>query len=124
VKPGGEMQRVAIARAMVNRPEVLLADEPTGNLDTKRSVEIVPVLKDLNQNVGRTIVMVTHNQELARQASRMFEMQDGRISLRQKRRRLQKKQECTRSGCLSTSPGHRPLCTNIDPFLWSLCPLR
>jgi putative ABC transport system ATP-binding protein len=76
---GGEMQRVAIARAMVNRPEVLLADEPTGNLDTKRSVEIVEVLKELNRCEGLTIVMVTHNQELARQASRMLEMRDGRI---------------------------------------------
>lgn len=76
---GGEMQRVAIARAMVNRPDVLLADEPTGNLDTKRSVEIVQVLKDLNRGAGLTIVMVTHNQELARQAGRMIEMRDGRI---------------------------------------------
>jgi putative ABC transport system ATP-binding protein len=76
---GGEMQRVAIARAMVNRPEVLLADEPTGNLDTKRSVEIVEVLKELNRCAGLTIVMVTHNQELARQAGRMLEMRDGRI---------------------------------------------
>jgi putative ABC transport system ATP-binding protein len=77
---GGEMQRVAIARAMVNRPEVLLADEPTGNLDTKRSVEIVQVLKDLNRDTGLTIVMVTHNPELARQAGRMLEMRDGRIN--------------------------------------------
>ncbi len=77
---GGEMQRVAIARAMVNRPEVLLADEPTGNLDTKRSIEIVQVLKGLNQSVGLTIVMVTHNPDLACQASRMIEMRDGRIT--------------------------------------------
>ncbi len=77
---GGEMQRVAIARAMVNRPEVLLADEPTGNLDTKRSVEIVQVLKDLNKSAGLTIIMVTHNPELARQAGRMLEMRDGRIT--------------------------------------------
>jgi putative ABC transport system ATP-binding protein len=77
---GGEMQRVAIARAMVNKPEILLADEPTGNLDTKRSVEIVEVLKGLNQSKGLTIIMVTHNQELARQAGRMLEMRDGRIS--------------------------------------------
>jgi len=77
---GGEMQRVAIARAMVNRPEVLLADEPTGNLDTKRSVEIVQVLKELNQSAGLTIVMVTHNPELARQAGRMLEMRDGRTT--------------------------------------------
>jgi len=76
---GGEMQRVAIARAMVNRPEILLADEPTGNLDTKRSGEIVEVLKDLNRNVGLTVVMVTHNQVLARHADRLFEMKDGCI---------------------------------------------
>ncbi|MEW6184897.1 MAG: ABC transporter ATP-binding protein [Thermodesulfobacteriota bacterium] len=76
---GGEMQRVAIARAMVNKPEILLADEPTGNLDTKRSAEIVEVLKGLNQTKGLTVIMVTHNQELARQAGRMFEMRDGRI---------------------------------------------
>ena len=76
---GGEMQRVAIARAMVNRPEILLADEPTGNLDTKRSAEIVQVLQEINQLEGLTIVMVTHNQELARQADRLFEMKDGLI---------------------------------------------
>ena len=76
---GGEMQRVAIARAMVNKPQMLLADEPTGNLDTKRSQEIVQVLKDLNRDAGLTIVMVTHNPELARHAGRMFEMRDGRI---------------------------------------------
>jgi putative ABC transport system ATP-binding protein len=76
---GGEMQRVAIARAMVNKPEILLADEPTGNLDTKRSLEIVEVLKGLNKTKGLTIVMVTHNLELARYADRMFEMRDGRI---------------------------------------------
>jgi putative ABC transport system ATP-binding protein len=76
---GGEMQRVAIARAMVNRPDILLADEPTGNLDTKRSAEIVEVLKELNKNVGLTVIMVTHNQELARCAGQVFEMKDGRI---------------------------------------------
>jgi len=76
---GGEMQRVAIARAMVNRPEILLADEPTGNLDTKRSAEIVQVLQELSQLEGLTIVMVTHNQGLARQADRLFEMKDGLI---------------------------------------------
>jgi putative ABC transport system ATP-binding protein len=76
---GGEMQRVAIARAMVNMPEILLADEPTGNLDTKRSVEIVQVLKELNRSRGLTIVMVTHNQELAGCADRRLEMRDGRI---------------------------------------------
>jgi putative ABC transport system ATP-binding protein len=76
---GGEMQRVAIARAMVNKPEILLADEPTGNLDSKRSSEIIQVLQDLNRTVGLTIIMVTHNQELARHADRMLEMRDGQI---------------------------------------------
>ncbi len=76
---GGEMQRVAIARAMVNMPEILLADEPIGNLDTKRSVEIVQVLRELNRSAGLTIVMVTHNQDLAAQATRLFEMRDGQI---------------------------------------------
>ena len=77
---GGEMQRVAIARAMVNKPEILLADEPTGNLDTKRSEEIVNVLRVLNRSAGLTVVMVTHNPELARYADRMFEMRDGHLS--------------------------------------------
>ncbi len=76
---GGEMQRVAIARAMVNAPEILLADEPTGNLDTKRSVEIVEVLKGLNRDVGLTMIMVTHNPTLARYADRVLEMKDGQI---------------------------------------------
>jgi putative ABC transport system ATP-binding protein len=80
---GGEMQRVAIARAMVNAPRILLADEPTGNLDTKRSVEIVQVLKELNSSAGLTVIMVTHNPELAAQADRMFEMRDGQICERQ-----------------------------------------
>jgi putative ABC transport system ATP-binding protein len=74
---GGEMQRVAIARALVNCPEILLADEPTGNLDTKRSGEIGEVLQDLNRNAGLTIVMVTHNPGLGRLAGRRIEMRDG-----------------------------------------------
>jgi len=76
---GGEMQRVAIARALVNRPEILLADEPTGNLDSKRSAEIVQVLEELNRNLGLTVIMVTHNQELAQHADRMLEVKDGQI---------------------------------------------
>lgn len=75
---GGEMQRVAIARALVNRPEILLADEPTGNLDTKRSGEIGEILQDLNRNAGLTIVMVSHNPELARLGGRLVEMRDGK----------------------------------------------
>ena len=76
---GGEMQRVAIARALANSPKILLADEPTGNLDSKRSAEIVRILKDLSQNIGVTVIMVTHNMELARQADRVFEVRDGAI---------------------------------------------
>jgi putative ABC transport system ATP-binding protein len=76
---GGEMQRVAIARAMVNMPDILLADEPTGNLDTKRSLEIVQVLQELNRNVGLTVIMVTHNPELALYANRTLEMKDGQM---------------------------------------------
>jgi len=74
---GGEMQRVAIARSLVNSPEILLADEPTGNLDTKRSAEIIRILKELSTTKGLTVIMVTHNLELARQADRLFEMKDG-----------------------------------------------
>ena len=74
---GGEMQRVAIARSLVNSPEILLADEPTGNLDTKRSAEIIRILKELSVTQGLTVIMVTHNLELARQADRFFEMRDG-----------------------------------------------
>ncbi len=77
---GGEMQRAAVARALINRPEILLADEPTGNLDTKRSGEIGEVLRDLNRSAGITIVMVTHNPALGRLAGRSFEMRDGRVS--------------------------------------------
>jgi putative ABC transport system ATP-binding protein len=76
---GGEMQRVAIARALVNRPRILLADEPTGNLDTKRAAEIGAVLADLNGREGLTIIMVTHNPVIARLGHRVLEMQDGRI---------------------------------------------
>ncbi len=74
---GGEMQRVAIARALVNRPEILLADEPTGNLDTRRSEEIGEILQELNRNAGLTIIMVSHNPDLARLGGRRIEMRDG-----------------------------------------------
>ncbi len=76
---GGEMQRVAIARALVNRPEILLADEPTGNLDSKRSRDIGEVLRSLNRDQGITIIMVTHNAELAGLAGRQIELKDGKI---------------------------------------------
>lgn len=76
---GGEMQRVAIARALVNKPRILLADEPTGNLDARRSGEIGEILKELNKKEGLTIVLVTHNMELARNAERIVELRDGKL---------------------------------------------
>jgi putative ABC transport system ATP-binding protein len=76
---GGEMQRVAIARALVNKPRILLADEPTGNLDVKRSEEIGEILRELNQKEGLTVVLVTHNPNLARLAHRVIELKDGKI---------------------------------------------
>jgi ABC-type lipoprotein export system ATPase subunit len=78
---GGEMQRVAIARALVNKPRILLADEPTGNLDARRSTEIGEILKELNKKEGLTIVLVTHNLELAKNADRIIELRDGKIHL-------------------------------------------
>ncbi len=78
---GGEMQSVAIARALVNYPQILLADEPTGNLDSSRSHEISEILKDLNQHKELTIILVTHNMELARTADRVVELRDGVVKL-------------------------------------------
>ena len=77
---GGQQQRVAIARALVGNPKVILADEPTGNLDTKTSVEIMEMLCRLNREAGLTIVMVTHEQDMARYADRLIWMVDGRIA--------------------------------------------
>jgi putative ABC transport system ATP-binding protein len=76
---GGEQQRVAIARALVNRPAILLADEPTGNLDTENSERVLGVLKDLNERYGQTILMITHNPEAAAYAHRTVHMRDGRV---------------------------------------------
>lgn len=76
---GGEMQRVAIARALVNKPLILLADEPTGNLDSQRSGDIGNILKELNRKEGITMILVTHNPELAKLGDRIVEMRDGNI---------------------------------------------
>jgi len=76
---GGQQQRVAIARAIVSRPAVLLADEPTGNLDTRRGREIMELLSDLNRGRGITVVMVTHEPEMAAYAHRRVQFVDGRV---------------------------------------------
>jgi putative ABC transport system ATP-binding protein len=76
---GGEQQRVAIARAIVNNPEILLADEPTGNLDTENSNNVLALLRDLNERMGQTILMITHNPEAAAYGHRTVHMRDGKI---------------------------------------------
>jgi putative ABC transport system ATP-binding protein len=76
---GGEQQRVAIARAIVNHPAILLADEPTGNLDTENSTAVLEVLRDLNERLGQTILMITHNPEAAAYGHSTVHMRDGRI---------------------------------------------
>jgi len=76
---GGEQQRVAIARAIVNQPAILLADEPTGNLDTENSTAVLAILRDLNHRLGQTILMITHIPEAAGYGHRIVHMRDGHI---------------------------------------------
>ncbi|HEX7548594.1 MAG TPA: ATP-binding cassette domain-containing protein, partial [Candidatus Methylomirabilis sp.] len=76
---GGEQQRVAIARALVGEPAVLLADEPTGNLDSKTGEEVFELLRELNQETRLTCILITHNEELARRTDRVLRMLDGRM---------------------------------------------
>jgi len=78
---GGERQRVAIARSLANRPSVLLADEPTGNLDSENAESVLELLLQLHQKLGMTLVLVTHDSSIAGQASRTIRMKDGRIVL-------------------------------------------
>lgn len=76
---GGQQQRVAIGRALITRPSILLADEPTGNLDTRSGNEIMELLKISNKKYKQTIIMITHNLELAKQADRVLTIEDGRV---------------------------------------------
>jgi len=76
---GGQQQRVAIARALVNRPALVLADEPTGNLDTRNGHEVMQLLRLANRDMGQTLVLITHDERIARQADRVLTIEDGRI---------------------------------------------
>jgi putative ABC transport system ATP-binding protein len=76
---GGQQQRVAIARALVNNPTILMCDEPTGNLDTKTSKEVIQLFRSLNKEVGITVILVTHDQDVARAADRIVVLRDGLI---------------------------------------------
>jgi len=76
---GGERQRVAIARALANRPAIILADEPTGNLDSQSGADVITLMHRLNEELGTTIIVVTHDQTVAHQANRILMMRDGRI---------------------------------------------
>ncbi len=76
---GGQQQRIAIARALVNQPEVVLADEPTGNLDSRTGADILALIRDLHDRLGATILIVTHDLAVARSCSRTITLRDGRI---------------------------------------------
>ena len=77
---GGEQQRVAIARALATKPTILLADEPTGNLDSRNSLAVLDLLKDLNERFHQTILMITHNSDAAAFGHRIMRMNDGQIA--------------------------------------------
>ncbi len=79
---GGQQQRVAIARALAAKPAIILADEPTGNLDSRTSQDVMGLLKVTSKRFSQTIVMITHNEEIAQMADRVIRIEDGRITVR------------------------------------------
>jgi putative ABC transport system ATP-binding protein len=87
---GGQQQRVAIARALINEPAILLADEPTGNLETRTSIEVMDIFQRLNIERGITVVLITHEMDIAEHGTRLIRFRDGRIQLDQQitKRRL------------------------------------
>ena len=78
---GGQQQRVAIARALASKPAIILADEPTGNLDSKTSMDVISLLKMTSQEFHQTIVMITHNEEIALMADAMIRIEDGKVEV-------------------------------------------
>ena len=92
---GGQQQRVAIARSLVNDPSILMADEPTGNLDTKTSAEVIKLFRELNQEKNLTIILVTHDREVAENADRTIVLRDGEIV--EDRRKSESKEETTKA---------------------------
>jgi len=82
---GGEQQRVAIARALINEPKIVLADEPTGNLDTATGSDIISLMKRLNQEKAQTFVVVTHDEQIAKTADRVYQLRDGSIGSAKKK---------------------------------------
>lgn len=79
---GGQQQRVAIARALATKPSIILADEPTGNLDSKTSMDVIGLLKTTSKKFNQTMIMITHNEEIAQLADRIIRIEDGRVSVR------------------------------------------
>jgi len=113
----GEQQRVAIARALANNPTILLADEPTGNLDVQTMYEIVRLLSKLNINHGTTIIMVTHDSQVASRAGRMLFLNDGRLLKRERKGMHLMKGELTCPGCRKKIQSNHKFCPHCGKEL-------